>query len=70
MHYLLYPNIDKSVDFIFREVVLINNFLTYLDHGNIVVFMLHHYVIEIKFIDVDHKVIGAWGLDDAVPMQF
>ena len=32
--------------------------------------MLRHYVVEVKFIDVDHEVLGAWGQDDAVPMQF
>ena len=32
--------------------------------------MLHYYVVEVKFLDVDHKVIGAWGRDYAVPMQF
>ena len=32
--------------------------------------MFHHYVVEVEFLDVDHKVIGDWGRDYAVPMQF
>ena len=38
--------------------------------GNIVVLILRHYVVEVKVIDVDHEVLGAWGRYDAVPMQF
>ena len=32
--------------------------------------MLCHYAVEAKLLDADHKVLGAWGRDYAVPMQF
>ena len=34
------------------------------------VFMLHHYVVEVKFLDIDHEVLGSWIRDDAVRIQF
>ena len=32
--------------------------------------MLRYYVVGVKVFDIDHKVLGSWGQDDAVPMQF
>ena len=32
--------------------------------------MIRHCVVEVKVIDVDHVVLGAWGRYNAVPMQF
>ena len=32
--------------------------------------MLRNYVVEVKVIDVNHNVFGAWGQDEYVPMQF
>ena len=32
--------------------------------------MLHHFVVEVNFLDVEHKVLGSWGRDHNVPMQF
>ena len=32
--------------------------------------MLFHCVVEIKVLDVNHKVIGSWVQDHTVPMQF
>ena len=32
--------------------------------------MLHNCIVEVKVIDINHKVLGAWSQDHAVPMQF
>ena len=53
-----------------HEVVFINYFFRYQADGNLVVFMLHHDVVKVKVLDVDHEVPGVWVQYDAVPMQF
>ena len=32
--------------------------------------MIHHCLVEVKFINVNHEVLEAWGRDHAVPMHF
>ena len=67
---LLHLNIQKDVALIFHEVVFINYFLRDQADGNIVVFMLHHDVVKVKVLDVNHEVRRVWGRYDAGPMQF
>ena len=52
------------------EVVFINDILRDYTEGDLVMFMLHHRVVEVKFPDVYHEVLGTWGQYHAVPMKF
>ena len=66
----LHSNIDKAVDLLVHEVVFINYFSRDQADGNIVVFMLHHDVVKLKVLGVNHEVPGAWGRYDTVAMHF
>ena len=55
----LRPNIYKAFDFLVHEIVLIKYFLRDQADGNFVVLILRHDLVEVKVIDVNHKVPGS-----------
>ena len=54
IHSIFHPNIEKYVDFIIHQVVLIYDVLRDQDECSLVVFMLRHQVVEVEVLDISH----------------
>ena len=54
IHSLFHPNIEKAIDFIIHEVVIINDVLRDQAECNLVVLIIKHWVVEVEVLDVKH----------------
>ena len=58
------------MDFLINEVVIIDDVLRYYYECDLVILMLQHQVVEVKFLDFNYELLDAWCIYDAVPMKF
>ena len=53
-----------------HDVVFINDVFRDWAEENLVLFMLCRCIVELKVLDVEHKVLGTGGQHHAVPIKF